>query len=687
MEKKRNIFQKIADFFVKLFLAIISLFKKEKKDDKKELETFEDNIQNNVINLRDSNNIPLPDTQSTKNFPDYLSSTSDSTDNRDKTLKMYKDFVKDKDLNIYQKLYLIFDEDHIKEIIEDILKEDYEIDAKKTKQVIKDNIEKLEEKLLEDVKYKIEHKDIETEEVLKDYLKEEIKKEVKEHPLDKVEPPKKYVMATNKPEKKIQPKEEKLPKVTQEKIIKDIPKRIKPRVIEKAKETKIAMIKTKEPAIVKPKDHLFVAASAATVMAAGVAVDLVTPLKKNDLPKTKIIPNKKVELPKEIKKDEPSIQKEETKVELKPLEKDLETKQTINTPPPVKEEVKVETKEEETQELILEKNIKEEKQKTHEVIETKIKEFEYVDDHKDEIKENEIAQINKERLVKEDKKITEELKQIEKEIEVLKEEKAKEEKEEIKEQPKEEIKKEELKKEEPKKEEPKKEEPKKEEEKRAPVPGENAVLSQKVIPDISRYRPVRNWSLTKQNVHFLISKATQGTTHVDPTLREFINNCEKYKIPYWVYTFLEAGDELEQARFMVDTCRPYVGKYFCGYILDVEAEYVKPYKANDPEDIAEALNYLKKTGKKAMVYINYSRYDMYKDIIDNRGDRVAWWEARYGKNNGLYEPDKYPSHEGCDLHQYTSKGSCPGIAVYDGTYGLDLNRLNGNKSLKWFMTP
>ncbi len=466
MEKKRNIFQKIADFFVKLFLAIISLFKKEKKDEKKELETFEDNIQNNVINLRDSNNIPLPDTQSTKNFPDYLSSTSDSTDNRDKTLKMYKDFVKDKDLNIYQKLYLIFDEDHIKEIIEDILKEDYEIDAKKTKQVIKDNIEKLEEKLLEDVKYKIEHKDIETEEVLKDYLKEEIKKEVKEHPLDKVEPPKKYVMATNKPEKKIQPKEEKLPKVTQEKIIKDIPKRIKPRVIEKAKETKIAMIKTKEPAIVKPKDHLFVAASAATVMAAGVAVDLVTPLKKNDLPKTKIIPNKKVELPKEIKKDEPSIQKEETKIELKPLEKDLETKQTINTPPPVKEEVKVETKEEETQELILEKNIKEEKQKTHEVIETKIKEFEYVDDHKDEIKENEIAQINKERLVKEDKKITEELKQIEKEIEVLKEEKAKEEKEEIKEQPKEEIKKEEPKKEEPKKDEPKKEEPKKEEEKK-----------------------------------------------------------------------------------------------------------------------------------------------------------------------------------------------------------------------------
>ena len=611
MEKKRNIFQKIADFFVKLFLAIVSLFKKEKKDDKKELQTFEDNIEKNVINLRDSNNIPLPDTQSTKNFPDYLSSTSDSTDHRDKTLKMYKEFVKDKGINIYQQLKLIFDEDHIKEIIEDILKEDYEIDAKKTKQVIKDNIEKLEEKLLEDVKYKIEHNDIETEEVLKDYLKEEIKKEVKEHPLDKVEPPKKYVIATNKPEKKIQPKEEQLPKVTQEKIIKDIPKIIKPRVIEKAKETKIAMIKTKEPAIVKPKDHLFVAASAATVLAAGVAVDLVKPLKKNDIPKkTTILPEKKVELPKEIKKDEPIIQKEEVKIELKPLEKDLEKKDII--PPAPSKEVKEEVKEEKP-ELTLEKNIKEEKEKTHEVIETKIKEFEYVDDHKDEVKENEIAQINKDRLVKENEKVVEELKQIDKEIEILKNEKEEEQKEEVKEQPKEEPKKEEEKKEEPKKGE-KKEEVK--EEKKEPEKAPDFALTDNIASTIENSKVEM-----KSDKEF----EDKSYDNYESQINELLYDIELYKIKYDKVLTKEQKKKLKDEERKLRTAKSNI-QYQKS--VDIEAERKALEEEISAEEIKGLQLELKKKHLENKKDLNDELIEKVEDLEFLADDKVHYLEKK-----------------------------------------------------------
>ena len=43
--EKRNLFQRILDFFIKLFKVIASLFIKEEKKDPKELATFETNIK------------------------------------------------------------------------------------------------------------------------------------------------------------------------------------------------------------------------------------------------------------------------------------------------------------------------------------------------------------------------------------------------------------------------------------------------------------------------------------------------------------------------------------------------------------------------------------------------------------------------------------------------------------------
>lgn len=192
-----------------------------------------------------------------------------------------------------------------------------------------------------------------------------------------------------------------------------------------------------------------------------------------------------------------------------------------------------------------------------------------------------------------------------------------------------------------------------------------------LYPDISHWKPVSNWSQVKQSCGFLISKATQGTSMVDSYLNTFIANCEANGIPYWLYTFLNKGNERAQAQYMVNVCKGRVGKYFRGYVIDIES-------GNSAAGVQSALDYLKSLGGKCIIYTMYAQYNIYKNVIANRGSNCAWWEARYGKNTGVYSP-AYPCHTGVDLHQYTSNGACPGISGR-----VDLNRIAGSKNVAWF---
>lgn len=195
----------------------------------------------------------------------------------------------------------------------------------------------------------------------------------------------------------------------------------------------------------------------------------------------------------------------------------------------------------------------------------------------------------------------------------------------------------------------------------------------KYYPDISHHHPVSDWGKIKANCPFIITKATEGQSFVDGTLNTIIKKCEEKKIPYWLYAFLRKGEELEQAKFLVKTCKDRVGKYFVGYVLDIESK-------NSEKNCHEALNYLTKLGYKTMIYTMYSDYPKYKNLIQNRPASCAWWEARYGRNDGYYS-SKYPCHSGVDLHQYTEYGRCPGI-----NDKIDLNRLTGRKPESWFLT-
>ena len=77
----------------------------------------------------------------------------------------------------------------------------------------------------------------------------------------------------------------------------------------------------------------------------------------------------------------------------------------------------------------------------------------------------------------------------------------------------------------------------------------------------------------------------------------------------------------------------------------------------------------------------YSDYGKYKNTIKNL-DKRSWcvWEARYGRNTAKYNKS-YPPHEIVDLHQYAS-----GVRIPFMTGGIDVNRLTGSKSERWFCT-
>lgn len=201
------------------------------------------------------------------------------------------------------------------------------------------------------------------------------------------------------------------------------------------------------------------------------------------------------------------------------------------------------------------------------------------------------------------------------------------------------------------------------------------VKKMKSYPDISHHHPVVNWDTIKKEYPFIISKATEGTSYIDPTLRSFISNCEKRKIPYWLYTFLLFGNELAQAQFMVRVCKDLVGPSFVGYILDIE-------RGNPQSNCIQALNWLKGQCKRQMIYTNWADYRLgeYHKLVATRPDTCAWWEARYGPNDGQYHASA-PCNPGVELYQYTSHGTALGVS--DPGH-IDMNVITGAKTERWF---
>lgn len=174
-----------------------------------------------------------------------------------------------------------------------------------------------------------------------------------------------------------------------------------------------------------------------------------------------------------------------------------------------------------------------------------------------------------------------------------------------------------------------------------------------IIPDVSHWHIINNFTSARE-YPFLIAKGTQGTNYVDTTLKAFIKGCEANNIPYWLYSFVTKGGEVNQAKYLVETCKNLVGDNFVGYILDVE-------KKNNADSVKNAVTWLSQNCEKCMLYTGYADYSLYSSVITSLPSNCKHWEARYGQNIGTYN-SKYPCHDSAALHQYTSNAALRGVA-------------------------
>lgn len=194
----------------------------------------------------------------------------------------------------------------------------------------------------------------------------------------------------------------------------------------------------------------------------------------------------------------------------------------------------------------------------------------------------------------------------------------------------------------------------------------------KLIIDISHHHRVKNWDKLQENVSLLITKITEGSTFVDPYVGTIVNECEKRKIPYFLYHYLRKGNVSEQIGFYLKKVQDIKGKYFCGYCLDVE-------EGNTLAEVQKAVKELNsKVTDKCLLYYMYADYHIYGNVTIPDKKKWSIWEARYGRNTTKYS-SKYPCHSIADLHQFCS--------VYTASWvhgGIDVNRLTGRKNLNWF---
>ena len=192
------------------------------------------------------------------------------------------------------------------------------------------------------------------------------------------------------------------------------------------------------------------------------------------------------------------------------------------------------------------------------------------------------------------------------------------------------------------------------------------------ISDISAWQGNIDWNKARKELDFVIFRASVGNLK-DTRYVEYANNCG---VPFGVYHFFKCGTvlsaELETEFFY--KCATQEGLNPLFFVADIE--YSTQTKYNTKEICETILKTLKNLGaKKIGLYIGQEKYAYVKDIINNF-DFI--WIPRYGKNDGTPNSQYKPIYP-CDLWQYTDKGLLAGVAEK-----VDLNILNGNKTLEWF---
>lgn len=79
--------------------------------------------------------------------------------------------------------------------------------------------------------------------------------------------------------------------------------------------------------------------------------------------------------------------------------------------------------------------------------------------------------------------------------------------------------------------------------------------------DISNYQSTLD--LAKVPCDFVIAKATQGTSYVNPSCDKHVQQALKLDKPFGVYHYISGVGATAEADYFIDNCKNYVGTASC----------------------------------------------------------------------------------------------------------------------------
>lgn len=176
--------------------------------------------------------------------------------------------------------------------------------------------------------------------------------------------------------------------------------------------------------------------------------------------------------------------------------------------------------------------------------------------------------------------------------------------------------------------------------------------------DISSYQ--KGLDLKKVPAHFVIIKATEGTTLVQPTCDPWVQECIRQAKPWGFYHFCAGGDPIAEADWFVKNCKNYFGHGLP--VFDYEA-YGRFGTANAKLFLDRVY---KLTGVRCVVYTSRSivKNEDWSKIAPNH----PLWVAQYADNepvngyldNPWIQSGGFGAWKSPIIHQYTSNGYLPG---------------------------
>jgi lysozyme len=197
--------------------------------------------------------------------------------------------------------------------------------------------------------------------------------------------------------------------------------------------------------------------------------------------------------------------------------------------------------------------------------------------------------------------------------------------------------------------------------------------------DIASYQS--KLDITKIKSDFVIVKATEGTTYVNPSYATHVQQTVSSGKKLGIYHFLRSDSSaVSQADFYLAKIKPYIGKA----VLALDVENTTGSVVQNQAGVALAKQWLdyvySKTGVRPLVYTNSSTENAL-DWSSIKNANYALWLAQYNNYNVVngFQPrnlnGSLKHFSSMAVFQYTSSGRLPG---YSGN--LDFDVFYGDKS-------